>query len=480
VLANDVFRVLKNESAYASIDMIMLSFPKLGGSGWGACSLLPSGLPILKKVTEVNLRSLVDVLGEDSNIARLSVKDAEKLKKLASKRAKIVAEKEKEKAAVAAASYAALQAATSAGSVASPTAKNKAKGAAKKANAVVCALPTLYDPAIVAADAAKEGDVDAWRVTFCLHLEDQMEYMSLLDERQRLKVAKFRLITLYAVATGKVRLQFGKQLKEVVGWHRLRLIFKSQVLKSAKLGPRPSDVDFDELNRATAEALDDDGLTELDAAEDGPTNAEIDLSVCELSDSAKLLVTFLEQRGDVPIFAQMPVATALNQTMLAMMKRSMPHDGRLADALTASSALMFLAGAACEQVAFQIPPDADRVASLVSTVRLHHKEEMVRNTPFEKLLAMRVSRESMLRQSQVMIWHVVNQLGRHQYAAQEGPVQVPRNYLVPLVQQLVDKLVADLSLGQQTSGSSDIASVAVSAALPIIMEYKDEPLANSN
>ena len=57
-IAHEGFKCLKKHSPKLAIDIIMLSFPRFGEKGWGACQLLEEGLPRMTKLSVQNLRAL--------------------------------------------------------------------------------------------------------------------------------------------------------------------------------------------------------------------------------------------------------------------------------------------------------------------------------------------------------------------------------------------------------------------------------------
>eukprot|EP00972_Heterocapsa_arctica_P078111 11520897-Heterocapsa_arctica.AAC.1 len=66
-----------------------------------------------------------------------------------------------------------------------------------------------------------------------------------IDNRQKARVDAFKVIALYGLLHGEVKLASNGVQKPIKGLAGLRKAFKTELYKYAKLVPRPSDVDFD-------------------------------------------------------------------------------------------------------------------------------------------------------------------------------------------------------------------------------------------
>jgi hypothetical protein len=190
----------------------------------------------------------------------------------------------------------------------------------------------------------------------------------------------------------------------------------------------------------------DEGFDAIDgvlASDTGLSSAETVQKVSELSGTASDLLGYIQRHKafELPVYAQLSASAALNASLIQLLQLATPKDGVMPEPLEPGSAANTLLDIAFRHVWEHVPLVWDAVAELLE-VPSAMSEGAFKATAFEHLASSGVSRALLFHYRQSMVWHVVKNLGPHQYCVTEGPVTVARSYLPPLVQRAADSLAS--------------------------------------
>ena len=206
------------------------------------------------------------------------------------------------------------------------------------------------------------------------HLTDLKKYFMIIDPNQKAKYDAFIIIGLYAQIVGCVTLRVAGTDKVVKKWSLVRMLRKADAYKAALLAPRPSDADF---------AGDDSKYERGFGMEVSGDEVMSENYVRELVQEVELAATEMEKyfasnRIGSPMLALASAATALNQTMLAVLT-SLQHTQAAGKQITKEFAAMCLAGAAATEVSGLIPYDWDRVLEVATDLASKGVEDPIRS-----------------------------------------------------------------------------------------------------
>ncbi|MDA8583561.1 hypothetical protein N9L68_04990 [bacterium] len=176
--------------------------------------------------------------------------------------------------------------------------------------------------------------------SFLDHYEDLCIFMKSLHEKFTGPVSDaFAAIAMKAlmedkteIASKKATTKDGKESKSniIKKWRTLRLLFKSEIYRRAKLQPRLRDADFDALTSMVTDGIANEDDDALSLAQAGNL-----LEVCKAHGSLEPLAKFVDtcdpsKRATFHV----TTATAWNITMMALLQRSL-HDPEWRHALEA-------------------------------------------------------------------------------------------------------------------------------------------------
>ena len=230
----DAMRVLKSDPDLL-LDVVMMAFPKLGSTGWGAGPVLPNGLPRLKQVSESGLKSLLAPIGDKGadKAAELQMKeDAAKQKQKDNKAAGKAASKAKARVR----------------GVQKVHLKTAGRSGGAAGNAAL--TPIMGDDK--SAGDGEDVSVEAYD-TYIASIRKEFDRLANLYPSMVRKIENFKLICIYVGVKDTVKLLVKGQPREFRGWVRLRVHLKNHINRSSALQPRPSDIDYLELMRPDAD-----------------------------------------------------------------------------------------------------------------------------------------------------------------------------------------------------------------------------------
>ena len=448
--ANDILRILKGECPYAVVDCILLFMPPNGGGGWGKCSLLPTGLPLLTQYSLHGIKSLLTPMSDTSALQKhqAAKTQQDKEENLLRRRAEGrggraggargggVCRGSRGRGRVARSFSGGVcrgGRVRGSGAARSRSGAGPPKAAAAAADAsLVAASGETALIAITNGDQEKEeptdqdftegGDHDIAFDSF----EKCQAYMRKIDatKSQSAKIVAFKYAALYGCLSGSpVPIWIKGKKKLVKGYDNLRKIWKQDMYKSSrKLQPRASDADFPS---GAFVALEDD------ADEQSQNEQNIEQALEELKDNFPAVEAFLEENhvGEMPTLAHLVAGKALNATMLAMLQAT-SGGNPLEDP---DKAYVVVTKAAHEQVGSLMPAKFEEVAAFIDMVRSKQQEGLLKHCPSAEALFKRdfgVFRARCEIMSLTM--HIISTLGVQQFLKREGPVVIPKPYLAQL------------------------------------------------
>ncbi len=290
--------------------------------------------------------------------------------------------------------------------------------------------------------------------TFLDHLKDLKLYFMQIDSNQEQKYNNFMLLSVYAQLTGAVQLRINSSNKLVKKWSSVRKLMKADAYKAASLAPRTSDVDF------SGDAADNTLQVEADnSMSDDYMKALID----EVADAVEEVSKHCEANAPmVPVIAHPSAATALNQSMLEVLKQVQQRqaiDGRV----TKEFAAICLATAAGQEVMSTVPLRWDNVAEAIEQVKDNNKMvEAQRLAVGAKMFSTSLSLELLFLWRLRLFTHICHSLGQQQFLDGEDGVTTLSSYWCPVlldcaqqVKNMTDECVMNASKdGSSTPGPS--------------------------
>jgi hypothetical protein len=415
-------------------DLVMLSFPKNGSTGWATCGLIPKGLPVLQSADDKKVKSLLDpmvgtvthmIAQKDATYAAAvdelggkdALLDAEKIVKARKVEAKKSAEaKAKAKATAAAKMVAAKQ-----------KAKAKSKSKSKSVTSVT-----------------DECDVEQLVTRTRLeHIEDSELYLARIDPRQHLKARSFKLAALYASQVGSVSIVKGGEKKTISGLSLLRKLFKSDTYKCASLlKARDSDPDFAD----GAVMVDTSGS---DCENEQGDDVDGEAATSKLAEDAKQaltvngfktaesLVKFLVTNSvkTAPVMCYTSIGQILQASLVSLLQGALAKGGQFQDMNYAAHLLM---DSCKEQVAHVIPYDWNETARQLSRMAAVPELAQALTERFGDDAAGGLPTEDVVNKVRLaIICHVTSTLGNQTFFYTDGSKAVtPKTYL-PMVGQTV-------------------------------------------
>ena len=220
---------------------------------------------------------------------------------------------------------------------------------------------------------AKESE-DGGNGIYLEHLTDLKKYFMIIDPNQKAKYDAFIIIGLYAQIVGCVTLRVAGTDKVVKKWSLVRMLQKADAYKAALLAPRPSDADFagDDSKDGRGFGMEVSGEEVMSESYVRELVQEVELAATEMEKY------FASNRIGSPMLALASAATALNQTMLAVLT-SLQHTQAAGKQITKEFAAMCLAGAAATEVSGLIPYDWDRVLEVATDLASKGVEDPIRS-----------------------------------------------------------------------------------------------------
>ncbi|CAK0874788.1 unnamed protein product [Prorocentrum cordatum] len=284
--AADVVRILKDDHPEYIPDLVLLCMPRLLGN-WGACPMLPDGLPIFKSTDVKAIAGLLNPLPADDDTSQPK-----------------------------------------------PVAPNPMKRAKKtvdprqqrKRRKVSASVEVLGQDERCEEQIVEQGEKEAMAAarakSFLSYLTEVCKPLARIDETQLHLVGGFKAIALHGALFGSVKLRVkGGNYKTVKGPEGLHAAFITHMTKRA-LAPRYSDPMTDSC---AEEAADVDGgfvMTEEDVA----------LGIDENKQTVEQIVNHLFTDACItkPMAANLSAASALNQVMMASFKIQADQGGSFA------------------------------------------------------------------------------------------------------------------------------------------------------
>eukprot|EP00972_Heterocapsa_arctica_P108430 15969741-Heterocapsa_arctica.AAC.1 len=226
-IAYDVCRILKaNHPEYIPI-LVLMAMPR-SDKPWGSCSLLPGGLPVVKGISIDKINQLLQEMSESTAVAEVLKSGEEQVQVVVVKKRKKSVERGPP-----------------------PGRGGRGRGALKRGRGESGSLASSSQALTNDDDDKEKEDQDKVQEesqkTFLAYLSSCCDFMvDHIDDRQKARVEAFRVIALYGLLHGEVKLMTSNGVERPIkGLAALRKAFKTELYKFAKLVPRPSDVDFD-------------------------------------------------------------------------------------------------------------------------------------------------------------------------------------------------------------------------------------------
>ena len=308
----------------------------------------------------------------------------------------------------------------------------------------------------------EEGALDTnENQVFLEHLSDLVKYLQEIDAAatQRQKIESFRIMALKAALDGVINVDFktpaGIEVKKVSKWNTLRKMMNADVYRCALLTPRRSDVDFlpdeswepnDGTSNNTGAGVAEESLPLT--PEQGRSRIE------ELKDTICAMLRYLQQNNpNHPPIAHMSAASALNNTMIAVLTKASSIGGLFPDR---RAACMFLATSALQEVDHLMPESWNEVCNLTELLRKNASPasgcKLIATTDeLDSLLAFGISELLVFLLRIRLAAHILSSLGLQQFMHSEGLATVKSSYLPPLIHRAVNTLSQQYS---PTDGSS--------------------------
>ena len=423
-IASDSFRVLRrNHQEYVPL-VILMAMPRLGGQSWGACAVVPNGVSspgeaaFRHAIPDDKLKALLTPMKGTAALQELALAPQLKVE-LAAK--KIVAQEAKT------------------GFKAKANARSnapKAKGGTK----------ALKDGMVDCDDEYfDEAALDLDGLDFLGHLNDTCDYLvEKVNPNARNTVECFRQCAVFGAAKGSIIVNIKGVLKVVKSFNVIRKMFKVHCYRTARLMPRPSDVDFkmeDGANgekRQTLDSVEDDALRSLGLSLQQSAMQESRFAtVLKETEASSLAMAhfFRANPFKATIIMALPcAASAMNATMMSLLGKQADLGGLFKDT---KSAFMELAHAATGEVMKVLPAEWDVVLEALGSLAKQNMTHVALEHDACKLLqetGVTFEYVSSVRMS--MCCHVVTCLGMQQYRSLAGPAIVKHVYTPPLVRSM--------------------------------------------
>ena len=423
-IASDSFRVLRrNHPEYVPL-VILMAMPRIGGQSWGACAVVPNGVSspgeaaFRHAIPDDKFKALLTPMKGTAALQELALAPQLKVE-LAAK--KIVAQEAKT----------------------GPKAKANARSNAPKAKG---GTKALKDGMVDCDDEYfDEAALDLDGLDFLGHLNDTCDYLvEKVNPNARNTVECFRQCAVFGAAKGSIIVNIKGVLKVVKSFNVIRKMFKVHCYRTARLMPRPSDVDFkmeDGANgekRQTLDSVEDDALRSLGLSLQQSAMQESRFAtVLKETEASSLAMAhfFRANPFKATIIMALPcAASAMNATMMSLLGKQADLGGLFKDT---KSAFMELAHAATGEVMKVLPAEWDVVLETLGSLAKQNMTHVALEHDACKLLqetGVTFEYVSSVRMS--MCCHVVTCLGMQQYRSLAGPAIVKHVYTPPLVRSM--------------------------------------------
>jgi hypothetical protein len=398
-IAYDLCRILKaTHPEYIPI-IVLMAMPR-SDKPWGSCSLLPGGLPVVKTISIDKINQLLQEMGDSISVAELNKSGEEQIQGVVVKKRKKSVDR-------------------------GPPprgrgALKRGRGAGSLASSSQALTNDDDDKEKEDQDKVQEELSKLSQKTFLAYLSSCCDFMvDHIDDRQKARVEAFRVIALYGLLHGEVKLMTTNGVeKPIKGLAALRKLFKIELYKFAKLLPRPSDVDFDLdgvlMDTAAARAGEEPDVDE-DISDEALLTEAFDLKTMANVVGWDHLHTMVQ----CPVGAAVTTGTAMTFVMTGLFAKQASQGHHFLSGADACKSLSCLAS---EATMAAFPSSLDKIANFVDKLRRHRLGEVIKEDakPLQLMLDIPMTGEVLFALRLQLFLHLIGSLGMQMHMRQEA------------------------------------------------------------